>query len=135
MSKVPTLKFLVVDDMSTMRKIVSAQLKAMGATQIVEADNGAKAWAILEAEAAQPTIQMVVSDWNMPELTGLDLLKKCRAHAAYQNLAFLLVTAEAEIHQVKEALAAKVDNYVVKPFTPQSFQEKLGAVVAKRFPG
>lgn len=130
------LRFLVVDDMLTMRKIITQQLKLLGATQIVEANDGTVAWDLLDkAAAANQPIQFIVSDWNMPEMKGIDLLRKCRASAAYKDIAFLLVTAEAEAAQVKEAITAGVDNYVVKPFTPQSFQEKLGAVHSKRFGG
>lgn len=128
------LKFLVVDDMLTMRKIIGQQLKTLGVTNITEANDGTVAWAELEkAAAAGSPFQFVVSDWNMPEMKGIELLKKCRASAAYKDIAFLLVTAEAEAAQVKEAIMAGVDNYVIKPFTPQSFQEKLGAIMTKRF--
>lgn len=128
------LRFLVVDDMLTMRKIVSQQLKTLGVTQITEANDGTVAWEILEkAAAASQPIHFIVSDWNMPEMKGIDLLRKCRASSAYKDVAFLLVTAEAEAAQVKEAITAGVDNYVVKPFTPQAFQEKLGSVFTKRF--
>lgn len=135
MATIPELKFLVVDDMSTMRKIVSAQLKANGATRLAEADDGATAWEQLEKCADNPAevFQFIVSDWNMPKLPGIELLRKCRAHPVYKNIAFLMVTGEAEINQVKEALVAGVDNYVVKPFTPDAFKEKLLAVYNKRF--
>ncbi|OFZ54905.1 MAG: histidine kinase [Bdellovibrionales bacterium RIFOXYC1_FULL_54_43] len=136
MSIFTDLRFLVVDDMLTMRKIIGQQLKALGAsTNIVEANDGTTAWEILEREAASKPIQFVISDWNMPQMKGIDLLKKCRAHATYKDIAFLMVTAEAEANQVKEALVAGVDNYVVKPFTPAAFEEKIKSVAAKRFPG
>jgi two-component system, chemotaxis family, chemotaxis protein CheY len=129
------LKYLVVDDMLTMRKIISQQLKSMGATSIVEANDGSVAWEILEKNiGAANAPNFIVSDWNMPILKGIDLLRKCRAHASFKDIAFLLVTAEAEVAQVKEAITAGVDNYVVKPFTPASFQEKMGSVYNKRFP-
>lgn len=128
------LRFLVVDDMLTMRKIVSQQLKTMGVASIAEANDGTTAWEALEKAAAENSpFHFIVSDWNMPQMSGIELLKKCRASTAYKDIAFLLVTAEAEATQVKEALLAGVDNYVVKPFTPQSFQEKMGAVFNKRF--
>ncbi|MBL7716234.1 MAG: response regulator [Bdellovibrionales bacterium] len=130
------LKFLVVDDMMTMRKIVSQQLRAMGVVTIEEANDGTVAWNKME-EAAKlnKPFQFIVSDWNMPEMKGIDLLKKARAHPTYKTVAFLLVTAESEMDQVKEAVASGVDNYLVKPFTPQSFQEKLMAAYQRRFPG
>lgn len=133
MPKISELRFLVVDDMLTMRKIVSQQLKALGATMIQEANDGSTAWDLLQKEVANP-INFVVSDWNMPEMKGIDLLRKCRESAAYKNIAFLLVTAEAEVSQVKEALTAGVDSYVVKPFSPAAFEEKIKAVMTKRFP-
>ncbi len=129
------LRFLVVDDMLTMRKIIQQQLKSLGVTMMTEASDGTVAWDLLEkAAAANQPFQVVVSDWNMPQMKGIDLLRKCRGSTAYKDVAFLLVTAEAEAGQVREAIGAGVDNYVIKPFTPQSFQEKLGAVFAKRFP-
>lgn len=130
------LRFLVVDDMLTMRTIVHQQVKAMGGTRITEANDGSVAWNLLQqAAAANQPFQFIVSDWNMPIMTGLELLKNCRANPAYKDVAFLLVTAEAEVAQVKEAIMAGVDNYVVKPFTPAAFQAKMKAVFAKRFPG
>lgn len=130
------LKFLVVDDMMTMRKIVSQQLRGMGVNDIEEANDGTVAWTKMEdaAKAGKP-FQFVVSDWNMPEMKGIDLLKKARLAEQYKNVAFLLVTAESEMDQVKEAVTAGVDNYLVKPFTPAAFQEKLMAAYQRRFPG
>lgn len=135
MSVYADLRFMVVDDMATMRKVISQQLKNMGATQIVEASDGSVAKQLLEKAITQnlPT-QFIVSDWNMPTVSGIELLKFCRTHATYKNVPFLLVTAEAEMGQVSEAITAGVDNYVVKPFTPASFSEKMNAVYAKRFP-
>src|SRR4051812_17167323 len=120
MSIYADLRFLVVDDMLTMRKIIGQQLKILGATNILEANDGSTAWEVLEREQNKP-IQFIISDWNMPQMKGIDLLKKCRAHAVYKDVGFLMVTAEAEVAQVKEALLAGVDNYVVKPFTPAAF--------------
>lgn len=135
MSVYADLRFLVVDDMATMRKVVSQQLRSLGATQITEASDGSIAKDILEKAAAinQP-IQFIVSDWNMPTFSGLELLKYCRTSEHYKAIPFLLVTAEAEMTQVSEAISSGVDNYVVKPFTPTSFGEKLQAVYNKRFP-
>ncbi len=134
-ANVADLRFLVVDDMGTMRKIVSAQLKANGASadKITEADDGATAWDLIEKTTAENAFQYIVSDWNMPKMQGIDLLRKCRAHPIYKNVAFLLVTAEAEISQVKEAITAGTDNYIVKPFTPPGFAEKFKTVLNKRF--
>lgn len=135
MAVIGELRFLVVDDMLTMRKIVSQTLRGLGVTRIQEANDGSTAWELLEKAVGSADVpNFIVSDWNMPQLKGIDLLRKCRAHAAYKDIAFLLVTAEAEAAQVKDAIMAGVDNYVVKPFTPAALQEKLNSVLAKRFP-
>ena len=129
------LRFLVVDDMLTMRNIVMKNLQNLGATQISLANNGIAAWDMLEKTAAlRKPIDFVISDWNMPEMSGIDLLLRCRNSSDYKNVAFLLVTAESEVVQVREAISAGVDNYVVKPFTPAAFQAKVNAILAKRFP-
>jgi len=134
MSVYAPLRFLVVDDMATMRKVVSQQLRGLGVTMIQEAADGALAKTVLEkALTENQPIQFIVSDWNMPNFSGLDLLKWVRANSAYKDTAFLLVTAEAEMAQVSEAISAGVDNYVVKPFTPASLGDKMSAVYNKRF--
>ncbi|HEY8278445.1 MAG TPA: response regulator [Bdellovibrionota bacterium] len=118
-------KVLVVDDMLTMRKIVIKHLKDLGFTDIVEAVDGKQAYSVLEA--ASPPVQLVVSDWNMPNCTGIELLKKVRHDARFAKLPFVMLTAEAEAHQVKEALEARVTGYVLKPFTKETLQQKLEA--------
>lgn len=134
MPKPSELRVLVVDDMLTMRKIISHQLKGLDISGIIEANDGNAAWQILEKESGSTKpIQFIISDWNMPNMTGLDLLKKCRGNPTYRDVAFMMVTAEAEVVQVKEAVASGVDNYIVKPFTPAAFQEKFKAVFGKRF--
>ncbi|MGZ3696771.1 MAG: response regulator [Bdellovibrionota bacterium] len=135
MAALAGFRFLVVDDMMTMRKIISAQLKNLGATVIAEANDGSTAWEAMQKVAATEPVQFVISDWNMPTLKGIDLLRQCRLDPVYKNVAFLLVTAESELGQVAEALQAGVDNYLVKPFTPQMFQEKFSSVWKKRFGG
>lgn len=116
-------RVLVVDDMMTMRKIVSKNLRDLGFTDIQDAADGNAAWDVLSKSV--PPIQLVISDWNMPNCTGLELLKKCRADAKYNNIPFLMLTAEAEAHQVKEALTAGVTNYIIKPFTAEILKAKL----------
>jgi two-component system chemotaxis response regulator CheY len=123
-------RVLVVDDMQSMRKLVMSICKEIGFTDVAEAADGEKAWAIINT-APQP-IQLVISDWNMPHLTGLDLLKRVRADKRYANTPFLLVTAESEAAQVKEAVLAGVDNYIVKPFNAQTLTDKLEVVHKKR---
>jgi len=119
----PTTKVLVVDDMMTMRKIVVKACKDIGFSDIVEAADGQKAWEALQA--ATSPIGLVISDWNMPNCTGLDLLKRVRSDGRYKTLPFVLLTAESEGHQVAEAVKSGVDNYIVKPFTPELLQRKL----------
>jgi two-component system, chemotaxis family, chemotaxis protein CheY len=135
MASLNQLRFLVVDDMLTMRKIVSQQLRSLGATSILESHDGVEAWEMLEKGAAtQAPIEFIVSDWNMPKMSGIELLRRCRAHAVYKDVAFVMVTAESETDQVRDAVRAGVDNYIIKPFTPLSLQEKINAVLKKRFP-
>lgn len=122
-------RVLIVDDMSTMRKLVRKACSTLGFTDFVEAEDGASGWEALMT--AQPAINLVISDWNMPKSSGLDLLKRVRADSRFNALPFVLLTAEAEAHQVKEALAAGVSNYIVKPFTVDSLKEKLEQVHKK----
>lgn len=121
-------QILVVDDMLTMRKLVGKVCKDIGFTNITEASDGQKAW---EALVTQPTIGLIISDWNMPNMSGVDFLRKVRGDARFAKLPFLLVTAEAEQSQIIEAVKAGVSNYVVKPFTPETLREKLEAIHKK----
>jgi two-component system chemotaxis response regulator CheY len=135
MSHLSNLKTLVVDDMAFMRKVVKQGVLQAGVqTPPLEATTGAEALKLLEQAAADgKPVEFVVSDWTMPQMTGIELLGKVRAHPAYKNVAFLLVTAEAEIKNVKDALAAGVDGYVVKPFEVPMFLQKFMQVYNKRF--
>ncbi len=125
----PKTKILIVDDMLTMRKLVTKVCKEIGFSDITEASDGAKAWEAISA--ASPPFGLIISDWNMPNTTGLDLLKRVRADTRYGKLPFVLVTAEAEQHQIVEALKAGVSSYVIKPFTSEGLKEKLAAVHKK----
>lgn len=116
-------KILVVDDMMTMRKIVSKTLKELGFSDITEASDGQKGWETIMA--ASPPFGLIVSDWNMPNCTGLDLLKRVRVDGRFKATPFVLLTAESESHQVMEALKAGVDSYIVKPFTVETLKVKL----------
>lgn len=122
----PTMKTLVIDDMMTMRKIITKMLKSIGFTNIQEADDGATAWPMIEAAAAagQP-YEFIVSDWNMPKMSGLDLLIKIRATEGIKDTPFLMVTAEAEQSNVVKVVQAGVSNFVVKPFKPATLKEKI----------
>lgn len=117
----PKTKVLVVDDMLTMRKIVSKILKELGFTDITEAADGIEAW----EKTKDGGFGLIISDWNMPNCTGLDFLKRVRADQRLSKTPFLLVTAEAESHQVAEAIKSGVDQYVIKPFSKESLQAKL----------
>jgi two-component system, chemotaxis family, chemotaxis protein CheY len=118
-----TTRVLVVDDMMTMRKIVAKACKDIGFTDIVEAADGQKAWEALQAST--PQVGLVISDWNMPNCTGLDLLKRVRSDSRFSKVPFVLLTAESEGHQVAEAVKSGVDSYIVKPFTADLLQKKL----------
>ena len=115
---------LVVDDFSTMRRIVKNLLKELGFSKFDEADDGARAWPMVQTGK----YQLIVSDWNMPEMTGIELLKRVRADEKLKDTAFLLITAEAKKSQILEAAQAGVDGYIVKPFTAATLAEKLEKV-------
>ena len=125
----PSIKILVVDDMMTMRKLVMKSLVSMGFSHFEEADDGQKAWAKLNE---MPDIGLIISDWNMPHCTGYNFLKMVRADSKFKDLPFILLTAETEAVQVKQALAAGVDNCVLKPFTPKSLKEKVSLTYLKK---
>ncbi|MEJ5347441.1 MAG: response regulator [Desulfosoma sp.] len=119
------MKVLVVDDFATMRRIVKNILRELDFKDIIEAENGAAAVKILESQ----DIDLIVSDWNMPKMTGLELLKWVRANEKTKDLPFLMVTAEAQKENVVEAVKAKVSNYIVKPFTAAVLAEKLAKIL------
>ncbi|RLA17567.1 MAG: chemotaxis protein CheY [Gammaproteobacteria bacterium] len=116
-----SMKILVVDDFSTMRRIIKNLLRELGFNNIDEADDGQTALPKLQAGG----IDFLVTDWNMPGMTGIDLLKAVRADPALANLPVLLVTAEAKREQIVEAAQAGVNGYVIKPFTAQTLAEKI----------
>ena len=120
----PKMKFLVVDDFSTMRRIIKNLLTDLGYTNISEADDGSTALVALN----QGNFDFVVTDWNMPGTTGIELLKAIRADARLKTLPVLMVTAEAKREQIIEAAQAGVNGYVIKPFTAQTLEEKLGKI-------
>jgi two-component system chemotaxis response regulator CheY len=120
----PKMKFLVVDDFSTMRRIVRGLLKELGFVNVDEAEDGVAALAKLKSDA----YDFVVSDWNMPNMTGIDLLKAIRADAALAHLPVLMVTAEAKKENIIEAAKAGASGYVVKPFTSATLDEKLNKI-------
>jgi two-component system chemotaxis response regulator CheY len=120
----PNMKILVVDDMATMRRIVKNVLKQLGFPNTEEAENGQDALQKLRAD----TYGLVVSDWNMPVMSGIDLLRAIRADDALKTIPVLMVTAEAQQANLVEAVQAGVSNYIVKPFTAETMQDKLNKI-------
>jgi two-component system, chemotaxis family, chemotaxis protein CheY len=120
----PNMRVLVVDDFSTMRRIVRNILRQLGFQNVVEADDGTTAWDVLNREK----IEFIVSDWNMPQMTGIDLLRKVRASEQFAHIPFLMVTAEAQQENIIEAVQAKVSNYIVKPFTADTMKQKIDKI-------
>jgi len=121
------LKFLIVDDSQTMRRIVANSLKNLGYEDFVEASDGKDALVKL---AADDLINFVITDWNMPVLSGLELIKAIRADEKMGKIPVLMVTTRGVKDDIIEALKAKVNNYVVKPFTPAILREKIDRIVA-----
>ncbi|MFP4528656.1 MAG: response regulator [Candidatus Kapaibacterium sp.] len=119
------MKFLVVDDSPTMRRIVINALKGFGWTDVVEAGDGVEAIEKLKSE----DVEFVITDWNMPNMSGLELTKAIRSDDNWKSLPILMVTTRGLKQDIIEALKAKVNNYVVKPFTPQVLKEKLDAII------
>lgn len=115
------MKILIVDDFSTMRRIIKNLLRDLGFTNTAEADDGSTAWPMLKSGE----FDFLVTDWNMPQMSGLDLLKAVRADDKLKHLPVLMVTAEAKRDQIIEAAQAGVNGYVVKPFTAQALQDKI----------
>ena len=120
----PSMKILVVDDMSTMRRIVKNILKQLGFNNLEEAENGQEALTKLKAD----NYGFVVSDWNMPVMTGIDMLRAIRADEKLKTTPVLMVTAEAQQSNLVEAVQAGVSNYIVKPFTAETLQEKIAKI-------
>ena len=120
------MKLLVVDDSSTMRRIIKNTLGKLGYKDILEGEDGVQGWTQLDAN---PDVDMLITDWNMPEMNGLELVKKTRADARFADLPIIMVTTEGGKTEVITALKAGVNNYIVKPFTPAVLKEKLAAVI------
>jgi len=122
------MKFLVVDDFETMRRVVRNLLKELGYTNVHEAKDGAEA---LEKLRSGGDFEFVISDWNMPTMDGMSMLKTIRADTALAKLPVLMVTAEATKDNIITAAQAGASGYVVKPFTAATLQEKLGKAIEK----
>ncbi len=115
-------KALVVDDSRAVRMLLAKTLKELG-YEVREAANGREALEVIEAEKS--TLTLVLADWNMPEIDGLDMLKRLRQNPALSSLKVVMVTTETEIDRIAEALEAGANEYVMKPFTPDILVEKL----------
>lgn len=121
MSVNKAMKVLVVDDFSTMRRIIKNLLRELGFTNTVEADDGASALPILKSGG----IDLLITDWNMPGMPGIELLNAVRRDEKLKDLPVLMVTAEAKREQIVQAAQAGINGYIVKPFTAQTLQEKI----------
>ncbi len=126
-----SIRFLVVDDFSTMRRIIKNFLTDLGYTNITEADDGKTALPVLKSGV----VDFLITDWNMPGMPGLELLKEVRNDPATKKIPVLLVTAEAKREQIVEAAQAGVNGYVVKPFTAQTLKEKIDKILASQAAG
>jgi two-component system, chemotaxis family, chemotaxis protein CheY len=122
------LKFLVVDDYSTMRRIIKNLLHDLGYANVTEADDGNTALPMLQ----NGSFDFLITDWNMPGMAGLDLLKAVRATEKLKKLPVLMLTAEAKREQIVEAAQAGVSGYVIKPFTAQTLKEKIDKILESR---
>ena len=120
------MKFLVVDDFSTMRRIVKNLLHDLGYPNVTEADDGKTALPMLQAGG----FDFLISDWNMPGMSGLDLIKAVRSDSKLSKLPVLMLTAEAKREQIIEAAQAGVNGYVIKPFTAETLKEKLDKILS-----
>lgn len=121
------MKVLVVDDFATMRKIIKNVLKQISIENVLEAENGKHALTILKNDG----VDLIISDWIMPEMTGIEFLKACKSDDAIKKIPFIMVTAEAQKDNIMEAIKSGVDNYIVKPFTPDKLREAIDKAKAK----
>jgi two-component system, chemotaxis family, chemotaxis protein CheY len=119
------MRILVVDDFSTMRRIIKNLLNELGYANVSEADDGNTAWPLLQ----QGEFDFLITDWNMPGMAGLDLLKAVRADAKLGKMPVLMLTAESKREQIVEAAQAGVNGYVIKPFTAVTLKEKIDKII------
>lgn len=124
-------RVLIVDDMAMMRKVVQKFCAENGMTNVATANDGVQAWALLSNP--NESFDLVISDWNMPNMTGTELLKKVRADERLKNTAFLMVTAEQDKSQIDELKTLGVTGYLSKPFTGEQFQERMKQVYQIKF--
>jgi two-component system chemotaxis response regulator CheY len=119
------MKILVVDDSYTTRKIIINSLNRLGFKEIVEAENGKKAFDTLSQVGAD----LILTDWNMPEISGLELVQLIRGQENFKKTPILMITTNSGKEEVLEALKAGVSNYIVKPFTPETLKEKILSIL------
>jgi two-component system chemotaxis response regulator CheY len=119
------ITILIVDDFASMRRIIKGTLKSIGFDNFIEAEDGLVALKKLEKEK----IDLIVSDWIMPNMNGLEFLKAVKKESKFKDIPFIMVTAEGQKGNVLEAINAGVSNYIVKPFTPETLQAKLQKVL------
>jgi len=122
------MRILVVDDFDTMIRIIKNVLNDLGYNNIITARNGEQAYQIITKEK----IDFIISDWNMPVMTGIELLKKVKGDPKLVHIPFLMVTAEAEKEHIVEAIQAKVDQYIIKPFNSVMLAEKINFALHKK---
>jgi two-component system chemotaxis response regulator CheY len=126
-------KILIVDDMGSIRTLVKNNLMDMGLSDIIEASDGEKAMAVLtQCLKSRDPVQLIISDWNMPSMDGMELFKQVRAMPALGPVPFVMLTSESELEQVTTAILAGISNFIVKPFTKKILEEKLNAVWIKQ---
>ncbi len=122
------IKFLVVDDFDTMIRIIKNVLNELGYDDVATARHGEQACEVLSHQK----IDFIISDWNMPVMTGIELLKRVKGNPEWAHIPFLMVTAEAEKEHIIEAIQAKVDQYIIKPFTAAMLAEKINFALRKK---
>ncbi|MGE5479381.1 MAG: response regulator [Chloroflexota bacterium] len=122
------MKFLVVDDAPTMRRIIKNTLASAYKADAIEAEDGAHAWSLLDGGQK---VDCVLTDWNMPNMNGLELTKRIRSDERFSGLPVIMITTRGSRDDLLEALRARVDNYIVKPFSPHTMREKIKIVLDK----
>lgn len=125
----PTKKVLIVDDMSMIRRIVKQSLAEIDYKNVIEAKDGQEGWNLLNVH--HDDISFIISDWNMPVLTGIEFLEKIRTSENVKQIPFIFLTAEADVSQIKQAIDRGADNYVLKPFSPASLKAKIEQTYTK----
>jgi two-component system chemotaxis response regulator CheY len=123
------MKILIVDDFPTMRKIIRQVLSQIGYLDVIEASDGQVALSVLKEN---PDVKFIISDWNMPNMTGVELLRAIRSNPAHSQVPFLMVTAEADKENIVEAVKNGANNYIVKPFNAATLREKIEKVFSTR---